>query len=62
MGPRLGSWSLTPMDRYSKTGGVRQELRPVQIKHRDYIFLILEIKESFPTICAWRSSFKIKRE
>ena len=60
MGPRLGSWGLTPMDRYSKTGGAREELRPVQIKHRDYIFLILEIKESFPTICAWRSSFKVK--
>ena len=49
---RLGSWGLTPIDRYSKTGGAREELSPVQIKHRDYIFLILEIKETFPTMYA----------
>ena len=52
MGPRLGSWGLTSIDRYSKTGGAREELSPVQIKHRDYIFLILEIKETFPTMYA----------
>ena len=57
MGPRLGSWGLTPIDRYSKTGGAREELSPVQIKHRDYIFLILEIKETFPTMYAQRGSF-----
>ena len=57
MGPRLGSWGLTPIDRYSKTGGAREELSPVQIKHRDNIFLILEIKETFPTMYAQRGSF-----
>jgi len=56
MGPRPGSWGLTPIDRYSKTGGAREELSPVQIKHRDYIFLILEIKETFPTMYAQRGS------
>ena len=62
MGPRLGSWGLTPIDRYSKTGGAREELSPVQIKHRDYIFLILEIKETFPTIHVQKGSLQAKRE
>lgn len=61
MGPRLGSWGLTPIDRYSKHRAER-ELSPVQIKHRDYIFLILETKETFPTIYAWRGPSRSKGE
>lgn len=54
MGPRLGSWGLTPIGKYSKTGGAREERSPVQIKHRDYIFLILEIKDLPNYICMER--------
>ena len=44
MGPRVSSWSLSPVVRYSKmkiTAGTREELSPAQIKDRDHIFLIL---------------------
>ena len=34
---RLSSWSLSPMDRYSKTASAREELSPAQIKDRPYI-------------------------
>ena len=42
MGPRLSS----------KIAGVREELSLVQIRDRDRIFLVLEVKETFPTIRA----------
>ena len=61
MDPRLGSWGLTPIGKYSKTGGAREELSPVQIKHRDYIFLILEIKETFPTTHVQKGPLKVKQ-
>ena len=56
MGPRLGSWSLSPVDRYSKTAGAREELSPAQITDRDHIFLILKVKENFLTIHAQKGS------
>lgn len=34
MGPRLRGQSLSSMDRYSKTAGVREELSPVQIRDK----------------------------
>lgn len=42
MGPRLSS----------KMAGVREALSPAQIRDRDHIFLVLEVKETFPTIRA----------
>ena len=34
MGPRLSSWSLSPVDRYSKIAGAREELSPAQIRDK----------------------------
>ena len=65
MGPRLSSWNLFPVDRYSKMkiiAGTRVELSPTQIKDRDHIFLILEFTEVFPTIDSQRGSLEVKRE
>ena len=65
MGPRLSSWNLFPVDRYSKMkiiAGTRVELSPAQIKDRDHIFLILEVTEVFPTIDSQRGSLEVKRE
>ena len=48
------------MDRYSKIAGAREELSPAQI--RDHIFLILKVKETFPTTHAQKGSLEVKRE
>ena len=61
MGPRLNSWSSSPVDRNSKIEA-REELNPAQIKDRDHIFLILVVKETFPTTHAQKGSLKVKRE
>ena len=34
MGPSLNSWSFSPVDRYSKIAGVREELCPAQIRDK----------------------------
>ena len=60
MGPRLSSWSLSRVDRYSKIAAAREELSPAQIKERDHIFLILKVKETFPTIYVQRGSLEVK--
>ena len=60
MGPRLSIWSLSPVDRYSKIAGARDKLSPAQITDKDHIFLILEVKETFPTIQAQRGSLEVK--
>ena len=60
MGPRLNCFS--PVDRSSKIAGARGELGPSQIKDRDHILLILEVKETFPTTCAQKGSSEVKRE
>ena len=65
MGPRLSSWNLFPVDRYSKMkiiAGTRVELSPAQIKDRDHILLILEVMEVFPTIDSQRGLLEVKRE
>ena len=61
MGPMLSSWSLSPVDRYSKIAGVREELSLAQIKDRNHIFLILKVKETFPTTHAQKGSLKVKK-
>ena len=61
MGPGLSSWSLSPVDRYSKIAGAREELSPAQIKDRNRIFLILEVKETFLTIYAQKGSWEVKK-
>ena len=61
MGLRLSRWSLFPVDRYSKIARAREELSPAQIKDRDHIFLILEVKETFPTTHAQKRSLKVKK-
>ena len=58
---RQSSWSLSPMDRYSKTAGAREELSPAQIKDRDHILLILKIKDTFRTIHLQRGSLEFKK-
>ena len=58
---RLSSWSLSPMDRYSKTASAREKLSPAQIKDRDHIFLILKIKDTFPTMHLQRGSLEVKK-
>ena len=37
------------MDRYSKIAGAREEMSPVQVRDRDHILLILEVKISLTT-------------
>ena len=49
------------MDRYSKIAGVREELSPAQIKERHHIFLILKVKETFPTAHAQKGSLEVKK-
>ena len=56
MGPRLSIWSLSPLDRYSKMK------RRWVLPRWDHIFLILEVKETFPTIHVRRGSLEVKRE
>ena len=65
MGPRLSSWNLFPVDRYSKMkiiAGTRAELSPAQIKDRDHILLVLEVMEVFATVHSQRGSLEVKRE
>ena len=50
------------MDRYCKTAKAREELNLAQIKDRDHIFLILEVKEMFPTRHAQRGSLEGKKQ
>ena len=50
------------MDRYSKTASAREKLSPAQIKDRDHIFLILKIKETFPTMHVQKGPLEIKQE
>ena len=50
------------MDRYSKIVGAREELSPAQIKDRDHMFLILEVKETFLTIHVQKGASEVKRE
>ena len=51
--PRVSNWSLFPMDRNSKIsilGQSREEAGPCPDNRKgDYIFLILQVKETFPT-------------
>ena len=49
------------MDRYCKTAKAREELNLAQIKDRDHIFLILEVKEMFPTTYAQKGSLEIRK-
>ena len=53
MGPKLSSWSVSPVNKYSKmkiiASGLHQRLSLAQIKDREYILLILEVKEIFLT-------------
>ena len=60
MGPRLSSWSSSPVDKYSKIAGVREELSPAQMK--DHIFIILHVKKTFPTTHMQKSPWRSKRE
>ena len=34
MGPSLNSWCFSPVDRYSKIAGVREEMSPDQIRDK----------------------------
>ena len=61
-GPQAGQLELSPVDRYSKMGGAREELSPAQVKVRDSLFLILKVKETFLTIYAQKSTSEVKRE
>ena len=61
MGPRLSSQSLSPVDRSTQTAGVREGLSPAQIKDRGRVFLILEVKETFPTMRAQKGSLEVKK-
>ena len=58
MGPRLSSWSSSPVDKYSKIAEVREELSPAQMK--DHIFIILHIKKTFPTTHMQKGSLEVK--
>ena len=49
------------MDRYSKIAGAREEMSPVQVRDRDHILLILEVKISLTTY-AQKVSLEVKRE
>ena len=62
MGTRLSSQSLSPVDRSTQTAGVREELSPAQIKDRGRVFLILAVKETFPTMRAQKGSLEVQRE
>ena len=57
MGPRMNCWSLSPLDRYSKTEKKtrrREELSPAQIRDKETkYFLVLE---TFPTTYAKKGS------
>lgn len=59
MGPRLSSWSSSPVDKYSKLAGTREELSPAQMK--DHIFIILHVKKTFPTTYMQKGSLEVKR-
>ena len=59
MGPRLSSWSSSPVDKYSKIAGVREELSPAQMK--DHIFIILHVKKTFPTTHMQKISLEVKK-
>ena len=61
MGPRLSSWSLSPVNRSFKTTRVREELSPAQIKDRDHLYLILKFKETFLTLHVQKAFLKVKR-
>ena len=61
-GPQAGQLELSPVDRYSKITGMREELSTAQIKDRDNIFLFLEVKKTFLTIHAQKGSLEVKRE
>jgi hypothetical protein len=47
------------VDTYSKIVGAREELSPAQIRDRDHIFLIFEVKETSLTT---QGSLEIKTE
>ena len=54
---------MLPVNRYSEIkiiAGAREKLNPVQI--RDHIFLILKVKEIFPTTDAQKGSSEVKME
>ena len=61
MGLRVNSWFL-PVERYSKIAGARKEMSPVQVRDRDHIFLILEVKETSLTTYSQKGPLEIKRE
>ena len=60
MGPRLNSWCLSPVDRYAQDEE-EEEVSPAQRKDRDHIFLILKVKETFPTIHVQKGSLEVKK-
>jgi len=63
MGPRLSSWILSPVDRYSKTPRVREELSSAKIRDlKNHIFLILKVKETFLTTHVQKGSLEVKRK
>ena len=66
MGPKLSSWSVSPVNRYSKmkiiASGLHQRLSLAQIKDREYILLILEVKETFLTTYVQKGSLKVKNK
>ena len=60
MGPRLRNRSLSPGDRYSERKIIAREVEPCPDKRiRDHIFLILEVKETFPTTPAQKGSLEV---
>ena len=61
MGPRLSSWSLSPVNRSFKTTRVREALSPAQIKDRDHLYLILKFKETSLTLHVQKAFLKVKR-
>lgn len=61
-GPQAGQLELSPVDRYSKIAGAKEELSPAQINYRDHVFLILELKETIPTIHVQKDSSEVKKE
>ena len=66
MGPKLSSWSVSLIHKYSKmkiiASGLHQRLSLAQIKHREYILLILEVKETFLTTYVQKGSLKVKNK
>ena len=60
MGPRLSSWSVSPVNKHFKikmiVSGLHQRLSLAQIKDREYILLILEVKETFLTAYVQKGS------